>query len=274
MKDGEYDLEKIYKELRENIEPEAAEVFSMLEGIMQKTGAFEPEVQEGLKGLLRQSKQAEEELERQREYYQNHPQEKAKQLAACRRKEAIFLAPSQRKTRSKLGGIPDGFPVPVMACGNPMRLLAQIVCSEVPGNHSLPKRGTLYFFCDPEPLFYGPNTFRVLYSPETPERAVRAEERSIRFAVGPCYEFEDCSLGIDDDEWKLSEHWLFGTSGWSGEETLSETAEGNWLMLLRLGSDDDLGWLWSDCGILCFFIHQEDLALGDFSRVRAEVYSG
>jgi uncharacterized protein YwqG len=37
-----------------------------------------------------------------------------------------------------------------------------------------------------------------------------------------------------------------------------------WRLLLQLDSDD--AWMWGDCGRLYFWVHEADLARGDFSR--------
>ena len=41
-----------------------------------------------------------------------------------------------------------------------------------------------------------------------------------------------------------------------------------WKLLLQLDSDDDAGMMWGDAGLLYFWIHEDDLAQRDFTRVR------
>jgi hypothetical protein len=48
---------------------------------------------------------------------------------------------------------------------------------------------------------------------------------------------------------------------------------GEWVNLLRLGSDQHPGFEFWDAGTLTFTIHRKDLALGDFSRVLAFIES-
>lgn len=56
-----------------------------------------------------------------------------------------------------------------------------------------------------------------------------------------------------------------------GPELVQEAAA--WRLLLQLDSDHDAGMMWGDGGVLYFWIHEDDLADGDFSRVRAVVQS-
>lgn len=42
----------------------------------------------------------------------------------------------------------------------------------------------------------------------------------------------------------------------------------DWELLLQLDSDDDIGWMWGDCGLLYFLVRGQDAKRGDFSRVR------
>jgi uncharacterized protein YwqG len=46
---------------------------------------------------------------------------------------------------------------------------------------------------------------------------------------------------------------------------LESTCE-EWQLLLQLDSDDDAGFMWGDCGMLYFWLRDQDLANGDFSR--------
>ena len=40
----------------------------------------------------------------------------------------------------------------------------------------------------------------------------------------------------------------------------------DWRLLLQVDSDDDIGWMWGDCGTLYFWIREADTAKGDFSN--------
>ncbi|MFN9476478.1 DUF1963 domain-containing protein [Acidovorax sp.] len=54
---------------------------------------------------------------------------------------------------------------------------------------------------------------------------------------------------------------------------LQRGSPGEWVNLLRLGSDQHPGFEFGDAGTLTFTIHRKDLALGDFSRVLAFIES-
>lgn len=54
---------------------------------------------------------------------------------------------------------------------------------------------------------------------------------------------------------------------------LQRGSPGEWVVLLRLGSDQHPGFEFWDAGTLTFTIHRKDLALGDFSRVLAFIES-
>ncbi len=41
----------------------------------------------------------------------------------------------------------------------------------------------------------------------------------------------------------------------------------DWVLLLQLDCDDDVGWAWGDAGTLYYWIRRQDLAAGDFSRI-------
>jgi uncharacterized protein YwqG len=50
-------------------------------------------------------------------------------------------------------------------------------------------------------------------------------------------------------------------------EDQTATAGDEWVLLLQLGSDDGLDWMWGDSGTLYFWISRQDLAKCDFSKV-------
>lgn len=48
-------------------------------------------------------------------------------------------------------------------------------------------------------------------------------------------------------------------------ESLKSGAE-DWQLLLQIDSDEDLGMMWGDCGLIYFWIRKQDLLAGDFSN--------
>ena len=80
-------------------------------------------------------------------------------------------------TSSKFGGVPylpEGVDAPTNADGDPLGMIAQINCAELPDNDIYPKTGILQFWLDPTDDLYGANydnpiaqdNNRVMYYPE------------------------------------------------------------------------------------------------------------
>ena len=80
-------------------------------------------------------------------------------------------------TSSKFGGVPylpEGVDVPTDAHGDPLGMIAQINCAELPDNDIYPKTGIVQFWLDPTDDLYGANydnpiaqdNNRVMYYPE------------------------------------------------------------------------------------------------------------
>ncbi|MEK5059153.1 MULTISPECIES: YwqG family protein [unclassified Paenibacillus] len=59
----------------------------------------------------------------------------------------------------------------------------------------------------------------------------------------------------------------------AGGETAAMQEIQDTLMLLEIDSDDDIGFLWWDAGVLQFFIRKEDLLAGRFDRTYCSLYS-
>lgn len=57
-----------------------------------------------------------------------------------------------------------------------------------------------------------------------------------------------------------------------GEEAALQEIQDT-LMLLELDSDDDVGFMWWDAGVIHFFIRKEDLLAGNFDRTYCSLYS-
>ena len=73
----------------------------------------------------------------------------------------ITATPSQQplpKTASKFGGVPYlpvGESVPTNASGQPLGMIAQINCAQLPQNNIYPKSGMLQFWIDPHDTVWG-----------------------------------------------------------------------------------------------------------------------
>ncbi|MFK7987344.1 MAG: YwqG family protein [Sandaracinaceae bacterium] len=48
----------------------------------------------------------------------------------------------------------------------------------------------------------------------------------------------------------------------------------DWKLLLQLGSDDDLGWMWGDCGNLYFWMRESDIAAGNWEQAWFQLQCG
>ncbi len=263
---------------------EAADGFieRMLRSVETLVGAgmrrLAPEEWAEMERMEQKAREFERREQEMAQYYRDHPEERAKVWAARAKAPAIFMdhASRGRGGLSKLSGcpdLPDGVAVPLNPEGREMEFLAQIACAELPRPHPLPDRGMLYFFCDTDTLSAWPVAdpaayCRVLYTEEEPARR-SGDGPDVAFKPGWSYASGPYQPGIDEGEWHLTPHWLLGFPGWDEEEIIADDRSGgDWRLLLRLASDDEFGWLWSDCGICVWYIRDGDLARGDFSGVR------
>jgi hypothetical protein len=53
-----------------------------------------------------------------------------------------------------------------------------------------------------------------------------------------------------------------------------EQLKGNWQLLFQMDSDENAGMMWSDAGVICFYIRRQDLQIRDFSKVCLAFFSG
>lgn len=72
-----------------------------------------------------------------------------------------------------------------------------------------------------------------------------------------------------EPECRLAAKWISGgdSEGCRGPrvaDTASEAAD--WLLLLQLDTDDEIGWMWGDGGTLYYWILRQDLLAGRFDR--------
>lgn len=90
----------------------------------------------------------------------------------------------------------------------------------------------------------------------------------------PCHQIAGCASPVQNDtmelECQLASHGIYcGDSGYLDHprtEELAKTA-GDWKLLLQLDSDDDLGIMWGDGGMLYFWVREQEARAGDFSNV-------
>jgi uncharacterized protein YwqG len=40
-----------------------------------------------------------------------------------------------------------------------------------------------------------------------------------------------------------------------------------WMLLLQVDTDDEVGWMWGDVGTICFWVRESNLSAGRFDRV-------
>ncbi|MCD4657108.1 MAG: DUF1963 domain-containing protein [Planctomycetes bacterium] len=61
-----------------------------------------------------------------------------------------------------------------------------------------------------------------------------------------------------DDYYKLTE---------LKQKQMEDKSRSEWVLLLQLDSDDDVGFMWGDCGLLYFWIKKDDLKSGNFDNI-------
>lgn len=54
----------------------------------------------------------------------------------------------------------------------------------------------------------------------------------------------------------------------------AEQRKGYWQLLFQMDSDENAGMMWSDAGVICFYIRRQDLQIRDFSKVCLAFFSG
>lgn len=54
----------------------------------------------------------------------------------------------------------------------------------------------------------------------------------------------------------------------------AEQRKGDWQLLFQMDSDENAGMMWSDAGVICFYIRRQDLQIRDFSNVCLAFFSG
>lgn len=63
-------------------------------------------------------------------------------------------------------------------------------------------------------------------------------------------------------------------AGYAAKHAGRSTSPEEWRLLLRIDSDDELGYVWGDCGVLYVWIREADLAARNFADVWAVMISG
>ncbi len=220
-------------------------------------------------------------------------------------RRALHLKEAALRTFNKLGGrphLPEGVAWPTAPGGHPMSFLAQFDLAEMVRFKlapEMPDHGRLYFFYDTENMVWGfdpenAGHWRVIYSEEPPgapmspptEELWNFQEKQVEFDLFESFrgifndneDFDHQIMGYaqpiqgDDmeEECQLASNGLYcGDSSGYHDPRARELAPGidDWLLLLQLDSDDDTRMMWSDMGMLYFWIRKQDLAARRFDKV-------
>ncbi|MEN3941931.1 DUF1963 domain-containing protein [Prosthecobacter sp. SYSU 5D2] len=227
-------------------------------------------------------------------------------IVKCSR-EAIALESSSpddysQKASSRLGGFPD-LPDPSYfpkTDGFYWIFLAQLNLEEIaPLNSFLPRSGLLSFFLDDTEALNG----KVLYnrgdfqelttvrhagademlSPEDDYTEKAHRIKFGRFISCPHSPSEEIADDLTYEKWEAfivrAEHHINGytfTQHESPQELAAKDMRGQakeWVPLLKLGWDANVGFCFWDAGTVTFSIHQEDLRREDFSNVHVSLES-
>ncbi len=223
-------------------------------------------------------------------FYAEHPEEKEKVLAKRVWKDSINLKKDESgKNFSKFTGAPDlppGLSIPVNPEGKPLDFIAQISCAELPPSKELPAAGFLYFFYDIKAAKFGNSEsdggyWKVIYATDAPAgngpaASAEYEEKRIAFKPGKTWHTAEVEYGIESEDTAGKKHQMLGFpfeiqhgEGMKDECTkiTGSPAGTEWILLLQVDSDDDIGWMWSDAGMLYFWIRKDDLARRNFDHV-------
>lgn len=208
---------------------------------------------------------------------------------------------------SKLAGnpdVPEDFDWPYWK-DRPLNFLMQINLGEIrenPANQFNLEKGMLYFFYDfyqeEDGLEFPKNkgAWRVIYLDESVSNLVKTKNPYHRDYFKSCkvtfqsdihlpmdnaqlfkkelISWEDINEMVTDYSHFISEffqhnfrcdnHALFGYADWiQGNGYM-----GDWMLLLQLGTDIRLKWMWGDKGNIYFFIKQKDLKKNHFNNIR------
>lgn len=98
------------------------------------------------------------------------------------------------------------------------------------------------------------------------------------FGDAPQHQMGGFPKPVQSDEMELTcqlvSHGLYcgDPSGYQDPRAAElEAGAADWRLLLQFDSDDDLGVMWGDCGMLYFWVREQDARAGDFSRVWMEL---
>ncbi|WP_395750336.1 DUF1963 domain-containing protein [Prosthecobacter sp.] len=206
---------------------------------------------------------------------------------------------------SRLGGFPDlerpeTFP---KTDGQHWIFLAQLDLAELaPFNSYLPRSGLLSFFLDSTERLNG----KVLFSEGKPDELHTVRHNGAEDMLSPDDDYSqkphrvrfkrifslphNAPNGIETDEafeqyenseplHETTSHQINGytfTQHESPQELAANEFRGQsseWVPLLQLGWDSDVGFCFWDAGTVTFCIHQEDLRRADFSRIHVSLES-
>ena len=215
---------------------------------------------------------------------------------------------AEEETFTKFGGmplVPKEFVWPtefnwVVNGDEPIPFLLQIDFSEINGSNQLedfPNEGLLYVFAEGEnydykALFFDktddlitpskPDALEIVYkqfhvTAEAVKTYPDVSDNKQAFDLYCDRPFGGADDGYDELQGENSDGFMLG--GWASYvqeggiiEKLNESDNGEWILLLQIGSaDDDDNFTWGDAGTLYFFIKKSDLKSRDFSNVKLEM---
>jgi uncharacterized protein YwqG len=106
------------------------------------------------------------------------------------------------------------------------------------------------------------------------EERVYLEELEDRYQGGCKHSVSGCQYAVQnedmDEECQLVSNGIyFGNPSGYEDPRVKDLKPGvkDWRLLFQMDSDDDLGFMWGDCGLLYFWIREQDARAGNFDDV-------
>lgn len=133
----------------------------------------------------------------------------------------------------------------------------------------LPRRCVSFQKIDSHPSWERPEVQALRLSDLEAERLIDLSEAV--YGRSPCHQIGGFPRPIQSDsmelECQLASHGVYcgdATGSNSAEATRLRGGADDWRLLLQIDSDDDLGVMWGDAGILYFWIREQDARAGRF----------